>query len=150
MRPEARIFTGVALAALVIVGVGTIGALAQQVVSPCVSITASSCQPISTSAPMPVNSVFESGFAYTHIASNASTVIKAAPGVLHTLMIGSKGTSSETATLYDNTTCTGTVIAVVDLAGNDATSQNYDIAFATGLCIATAGGTAGDITVSYK
>ena len=92
----------------------------------------------------------ESGQSYVHISTNASTVIKASPGVIHTLMLGSKGGAGEIATLYDNTTCTGTVIAIVDLAGNDATSQTYDAKFNTGLCITTGSGTVADITVTYR
>ena len=92
----------------------------------------------------------ESGQSYVHISTNTNTVVKASPGVIHTLMLGSKGGAGEIATLYDNTTCSGTVIAVVDLAGNDATSQTYDAKFNTGLCITTGSGTVADITVTYR
>jgi len=86
---------------------------------------------------------------YSHIAGAATTTIKSGAGALHTLNINTKGTTS-TATIYDNTAASGTVIAIVDTAGAaSGTSMFYDVAFSTGLTIVTTG-TLSDITVGYR
>lgn len=92
----------------------------------------------------------ESGHSYSHISTNTNTQVKIGVGMIHTLMLGKIGTSGEAATLYDNTACSGPVISVVDLAGQDAKSVIYDLLFNTGLCVTTGGGGAADITVTYR
>lgn len=86
---------------------------------------------------------------YTHISTNASTVISTVPVELHVIDLNTQGGTGETATIYDNATCTGTIVAVIDLSKQAGTSQRYDIKLGTGLCITTGGGTAGDITVVW-
>lgn len=85
---------------------------------------------------------------YSHIATNTSTVISTVPKFLHTVNIGTAG-SSETVTLFDNTTCSGATIAVITPT---VTSPVYifDISTTVGLCVLTAGTTAGDYTVTYR
>jgi hypothetical protein len=89
------------------------------------------------------------GYSYAHISTNATTVVKAAAGSLHSITINSKGASANIATVYDGVSAAGTVIGIIDTT---AGSQNflYDVALSAGLTIVTATGTAADITVSYK
>lgn len=89
------------------------------------------------------------GYSYAHISTNATTVVKAAAGSLHSITINTKGASANIATIYDGVSAAGTVIGVIDTT---AGTQNflYDAALSTGLTIVTATGTAADITVSYK
>lgn len=86
-----------------------------------------------------------SGNAYTHIATATSTQIKSAPGTLHALTVNT--TAAGTITIFDNTACSGPVIAI--LAASVATATYlYDVAFTTGLCVTTAA--ASDVTVSSR
>jgi len=87
-------------------------------------------------------------YLYSRISSNTTTTIKSGAGILHTITISKKGASSNTITVYDNTAGSGTVIALIDSTASVVT-LTFDVAFATGLTIVTATGTAPDITVSY-
>jgi hypothetical protein len=94
-------------------------------------------------------SVSPSGsFNYTHLNANGTTVVKAAPGFLHTLTINVKGATGNTITLYDNTSGSGTVVAVIDPTQNLVTLA-FDVNFMTGLTVVIATGTAPDITLSW-
>lgn len=83
---------------------------------------------------------------YNHQAVNGTTTIKSGAGFLHTITIGTAGTT-DTITVYDNTAASGTVIAVI----NDTTpgTHTFDVGFTTGLTIVIAGTTAPDVTVAY-
>lgn len=86
---------------------------------------------------------------YTHISTNTSTQVKTGAGYLFGISINTAGASSNVATIYDNTSCATTVIAVIDTTA----IGNVDykgLKFATGICITTATGTAADLTVVYK
>jgi len=85
---------------------------------------------------------------YAHINTLTTTVVKSAPGMLHTVTINSKGGTASIATIYDNTSGSGTVLAVIDVTAQLVTLV-YDIQFLTGLTIVTATGSAADLTVSY-
>ncbi|HEY7309450.1 MAG TPA: hypothetical protein VH643_08845 [Gemmataceae bacterium] len=87
-------------------------------------------------------------FNYTHLNANGTTTIKSGPGMLHTLTINIKGATGNTITLYDNTSASGTVIAVVDPTQNLIT-LDFDVAFVNGLTVVLATGTAADITLSW-
>lgn len=92
----------------------------------------------------------EQHFGYsTEITANTTTTVKSGAGFLHTVYINQKGASSNTATLYDNTAGSGTVIATIDTTANVG-SIVYDVAFSTGLTIVTATGTAPHLGVSYR
>lgn len=106
---------------------------------------------VSDATPMPVGvvAVASGGYSYANIATNATTVVKAGAGTLHSITINTKGASSNTATIYDNTAGSGTKIATIDTTAAQTTLV-LDVAFATGLTIVTATGTAGDLTVAYK
>lgn len=94
-----------------------------------------------------VNAVEQAGSPFSHIAGAATTTVKSGAGILHKISINTKGAAS-TATVYDNTAGSGTVIAVIDLTLSQDTLI-YDLAFATGLTIVTTG-TLSDLTVSYR
>lgn len=84
----------------------------------------------------------------THLSALGTTTLKSGPGVLHRLVINSKGASGNTVTLYDSTSGSGTVLAVVDATQN-VVSLAYDVNFITGLTAVVAAGTAADITISW-
>ena len=86
-------------------------------------------------------------FSPSHISANTTTTAKSGAGTLHTIVINTKGITN-TATVYDNTAGSGTILAVIDTTLS-TTAFVYDVAFATGLTIVTAGGTPADLTVSY-
>lgn len=88
---------------------------------------------------------------YTYIAAGqATTVIKATPGVLHTLTIHAAATATNTTTVYDNASGAGTIIALP--AATTATvpiTLTFDVAFGTGLVIITAVANGAPMTVSW-
>lgn len=94
-----------------------------------------------------VAAVEESGRPYTHVNSNTTVAAKAGKGFLHTLTVGTAG-AAWTATLFDNTSGTGTVIGVFSL--NTQVSLTLDVAFTTGLTIVTTGTTPGDVTLAVR
>lgn len=84
---------------------------------------------------------------YTHLTSNSSFINSSNPSLLHTVVIGNAG-SSETITIYDNSVCSGNVISVITpVAGSTYT---FDVSTQNGLCVTTAGTTAGDTTVTWR
>lgn len=87
-------------------------------------------------------------FNCTHLNALGTTTLKSGPGVLHTLVLNSKGASGNTLTLYDSTSGSGTVLAVVDATQNVA-SLTYDVNFTTGLTAVLATGTAADVSLSW-
>lgn len=91
--------------------------------------------------------VEEAGRPFANLATSATTTIKTGPGYLHSITVNTAGTTS-TATVYDNTTNSGTKIATIDTTAKG--TLTYDLAFSTGLTIVTAGGAAGDLTVTYR
>jgi hypothetical protein len=90
------------------------------------------------------------GFAFTQITANQNTQIKAVSATLHTIVIGAVG-SGETLTLVDTTAsnCSGgsTIGVITPVAGQTLV---FDITTQLGLCITTAGTTAGNYTVTWK
>lgn len=86
---------------------------------------------------------------YARISTNATTAVKSGAGELHSICINTKGATANTATVYDNTAGSGTIIAVVDTTSNVG-CLTYNLGFATGLTIVTATGTAPDMTVTYR
>lgn len=86
-------------------------------------------------------------YSYHHLATNsASDVVKSGAGRLHSITVNDPG-SAWSITVYDNTSASGTVIAV--LAPSSPMPFTYDVAFGTGLTLKTAGTTPGDLTVAY-
>lgn len=85
---------------------------------------------------------------YKHITSNATTSIKALPGILRRIVINKAGASSNTATVYDSSDTSGNVIAVIDTT--TARTIEFGVRCETGLCVVTGTGTAGDLTVVFE
>jgi len=90
------------------------------------------------------------GYSYSHISAATTTTSKSGAGTLHSITINTRSVGG-TATIYDNTAGSGTVIAVLDTTLS-TTTFIYDVAFSTGLTIVTAdgGATHADLTVAYK
>lgn len=98
-----------------------------------------------------MQSVIDFPWAYSHVA--ASTLVRTGRSVLHTLTINrgaSQGTV--TATVYDGTDNTGTVIAIIDVGDTvvNPTTLYWGIQCATGIYIELSSEDASvDLTVSY-
>lgn len=91
------------------------------------------------------------GYKYTRItAGQATTIIKASSGTLHAICYNTAATATNTTTVYDNPSTSGTVIAApAAISVTFPTCQTFDIAFTTGLTIITATANGGDMTVSW-
>lgn len=105
----------------------------------------------------PVSSVGATGvpriasqYAFGRMSTNTTTTHKSGAGILHSIVINTPGLTANTATVYDNTAGSGTVIAVIDTTLVSTPCRIYDVAFATGLTVVTATGTAADLTVCYQ
>jgi hypothetical protein len=87
---------------------------------------------------------------YTHIATATTTNgIKSGAGTLSRIVVNQTGTVASLISVFDNTTATGTTIAIID--GLTRTGNyDYELAFATGLSIITTGTAAPDITVVWR
>lgn len=120
-------------------------AMAQQTVKACVPTSnGNSCQEVTPSYPLPVSLA---GASHTNITTNTDTVVKASPGTFIGLVVNSAGTTS-TATVYDNTACSGTKIGTFSTVAQAA--LNFGINASTGICVTTAGGAAADITILWR
>ena len=86
---------------------------------------------------------------FSNINTNTTTTVKSGAGVLKRIVVNKVGALSNTCTIYDNTTATGTIIGTIDPVHTQMVFE-YDLAFSIGLTIVTANGTAADITVIYK
>jgi len=92
----------------------------------------------------------KSASSYAHLNSTGTTTIKSGAGILRRVVINTKGTGSNTLTIYDNTSGSGTVIAAIDTANGVSCHFEYNVAFSTGLTVVDATGTSADITVIYE
>jgi hypothetical protein len=88
------------------------------------------------------------GFTPLGITTQTTTLVKTGAGMIGDITINKSG-STDTITVYDALTATGTPLATI-------TSPTVGMKFcelykfSTGLCIVTGGTTAGDYTVSYQ
>jgi len=87
----------------------------------------------------------EERFANAYISTATTTVVKTGGGVLHAITLGE--TAAGSITIYDNTAGSGTIIAVLKASIVEQTFI-FDVAFATGLTVVTAG--ASKLNVSYR
>ena len=119
-----------------------------------------SAVPVSlSSSPLPTGAATESTLAalnnkfntnsFSNINTNTTSTVKSGAGVLKRIVVNKVGALSNTCTIYDNTTATGTIIGTIDPVHTQMVFE-YDLAFSIGLTIVTANGTATDITVIYK
>ncbi len=83
-------------------------------------------------------------FSGNYISTATTTTVKSGAGVLHAITVTE--TAAGTITVYDNTAGSGTIKAALKASIAEGTYV-FDITFATGLTIVTAG--ASKITVSY-
>jgi hypothetical protein len=89
-----------------------------------------------------------SAYNYKNITTDATfAAIKSGAGILHTICINTPA-ATETITVYDSLTATGTKIATITLYASTNPCFTYDANFTTGLTIVTATA-AGDLTVSW-
>ncbi|HSV94503.1 MAG TPA: hypothetical protein VLH94_00795 [Spirochaetia bacterium] len=91
------------------------------------------------------------GYKYATIvlAAPTTTVIKPAPGFLHSIDFTAK--ANGVITIYNNTSAAGTPIRIITSPGTllqNEVNKIYDISFDVGLTIVTSGATQ-DIIVSY-
>lgn len=84
-------------------------------------------------------------FDHTNITTATTTVVKAGSGYLKNITINN--TVASTITIYDSTAGSGTLIGTLEASVTPRT-LHYDLHFATGLTIVTAG--ASDLTVVYQ
>jgi len=138
-------YVGVSPNSCCLLTVGTPGSPSSQVVS---------IQGVGLGTPIPTlpTAAPSGGANYTNITTLATTVVKSGPGVLYAVTINSKGATSNTAKLYDNTAASGTTIGTLDTtSGVGGMSYGiYGVNFLNGLTVVTAAGTAADITVVWK
>lgn len=88
------------------------------------------------------------GYTYNHVSANGTFTVKSGAGVLHSITVNNTGTS-DTATIYDNTAGSGTVIALINTALTHGTLL-FDCAFTTGITVVMTGTGPGDLTLNYK
>ena len=86
---------------------------------------------------------------YENINTNTTTTVKSGSGVLKRIVVNMAGAYSNTCTIYDNTSGTGTIIGTIDPVHTQIVFE-YDVVFNTGLTIVTATGTAADLTIVYQ
>lgn len=97
----------------------------------------------------PVNVVIQPATSgYVYLSANGTTTAKSGAGVLRRIVIGSKGLLSNTLTVYDNTTATGSIIALIDTTY--AQTFDFEVDFTTGLTLVLANGTAANVTVIFE
>src|SRR3990167_3012023 len=102
------------------------------------------------SANEPPTEVYIDGSSFAHITTNTTTLVKTGAGTFHSLLINTSALMGNTATIYDNTSGSGTVIAIVNTA-RSAPLLIYNVAFSVGLTVVTAGDLpAADLTVTYR
>ena len=86
---------------------------------------------------------------YANITTTGTTTIKSGAGILRRLVINTKGSASNTFTIYDSLTGSGTVIATIDMVNSVSSYFEYGLAF-TALTIVSATGTSANATVIYE
>jgi hypothetical protein len=89
--------------------------------------------------------MFNEALKTQYISTATTTTVKSGAGVLKSITLGE--TAAGSITIYDNTAGSGTVIAVLKASIAEQT-YTFDVAFATGLTIVTAG--ASKLQVSYR
>lgn len=91
-------------------------------------------------------------FTYKNIAAGqATTVVKASAGYLHSITLNSAATATNTTVVYDNASGSGTVIArPAATTATVPTTLTYDVYCPLGITIITATANGSDMTVSYR
>jgi hypothetical protein len=98
-----------------------------------------------------VQAVEEGGRTYSHVNTATTTTSKNGKGFLHTFC-NNTPVASSSATAYDNTAGSGTVLFAITLpatlVGEGPNCATYDLAFTTGLTVVTTG--TGDWTWTWR
>lgn len=84
---------------------------------------------------------------YRTLSANATTVVKAAPGLFYGICINTVGASANTISVYDALTATN-LVAVFD--GTVRGCFIYSAAMLTGITVVSATGTAANFTILYR
>lgn len=87
------------------------------------------------------------GNSFTNIATNTDTIVKNSAGTFAGLIVNTIGNTSS-ATVYNNTTCTGAKIGTFSTILQ--TSLQINATAGTGICVTTTGVGAADITVLWR
>jgi len=86
---------------------------------------------------------------YNNITGQATTVVKAGSGLLHTITFNTP-VATETVTIFDSLTGSGTKIGTITVPASPMpVTLTYDCRFSLGLTIVTATASS-DITVTFK
>lgn len=85
---------------------------------------------------------------YKNITTDTTTLVKGGAGVLASVCVNTPA-ATETITLYDSLTATGTKIGTITLYASTNPCFYYNVNFLIGLTVVTAIA-AGDITVGYQ
>lgn len=93
-------------------------------------------------------------FSYAHLSGNGTSTVKSGAGVLGNVCVNNNDTGGS-ATIYDNTAGSGTVIGVINVGADSLSTVgpvclDYHVSFSTGLTVVTAGSSSNDVTVTYK
>ena len=90
------------------------------------------------------------GAAYLNVTTSTNTQVKSSRGVFLGLSVNTPQ-AGDTASVYDNTACSGTLIGTFSTAAIGViTPAPGGVAFSTGLCVTTSGATPANVTVLYK
>jgi hypothetical protein len=84
-------------------------------------------------------------YGYKHLSS--SGLVKSGPGAVHSVVLAA-GSDAATATVYDETSGSGDVLAVLKAVATDSACAVLDVAFGVG-CYVVLAGTGPAVTVSY-
>jgi hypothetical protein len=88
-------------------------------------------------------------FSFANVNANGTTTLVSRAGRLHSITFNTKGASSNTLTVYDNTAGSGTKIATIDTTAVSPGVWVLDVWFTTGLTVVLATGTAADVTIAW-
>ena len=80
---------------------------------------------------------------YSHVAGASTTIVNTGPGRLRSIIVG---TPAGTCTVYDSTTGSGTVIAII--TATSPVSLNFNCVFSVGLTVVTT--STSDVTIIYE
>lgn len=84
-------------------------------------------------------------YGYKHLST--SGLVKSGPGVVHAVLL-TAGSDAATATVYDETSGSGDILAVVKAGAEGSAAAVLDVAFGVG-CYVALSGTGPTVTVSY-
>jgi hypothetical protein len=104
---------------------------------------------------VPASDYYPTAATYKNIAAGqATTVVKASAGVLYSITFNGPATATNTTTVYDNASTSGTVIAIplatAVVSPTTITFGPNGVAFALGLTIITATANGANMTVAYR